>query len=179
MVLRAGPHPRDAAGAALYHSDKSESSLMSSFIRAWISRLSCRSSSTLGGEALFGKAAKLHGLLSSCNFSSITLPPLPYHKVVYFAFLHYGSFPNPCCTPTGGHLYNFQEAIEQIGLQWGWNRVNEGGTGALTVPASPCPQQRLSHPPIPVPAPPITLPLGLVTLPLSPASCTSCTSLTS
>lgn len=32
MVLRTGPHPRDAAGAALYHRVKPESPLMSSLL---------------------------------------------------------------------------------------------------------------------------------------------------
>lgn len=74
--------------------------------------------------------------------------------------------------PTSRHLYNFQKATEQTGVQGEWSRVDEGGTGALPVPAHdahsrgspilPPLCQHLHHPffsPCPCP--------------LSPASCTS------
>lgn len=104
--------------------------------------------------------------VSLCPFC-LTIKWLVLHSCTLEASLIFAAL----STSEGGDLPNFQEAIEQTGLRGEWSGVDEGGTGALTFPASWCPQQRLPHPPIPVPAPPITLPSGPVTLPLPPVPC--------
>lgn len=101
----------------------------------------------LRGGSLLGKTAKLHTWQSDCNFSSITLSPLLYCKMAYFAFLkanaHFGNFPNLGGAPTSGHLSNFQEDIEQICLRGG--RTGADGGGGL--PRDP--RQRVPHAPPP------------------------------